>query len=100
MRDPSASKLPPSERLRVLALDVTQDASIEAAVAEAGEIDVLVNNAGIGWLNALEGTSSRTIRRLFETNTFGTMAMARAVLPGFRERGSGAIVNVTPPAQR
>ena len=95
MRNPADSRLPPSERLRVLALDVTDQASIDAAVAEAGPIDVLVNNAGIGWLNALEGTSGAMIRRLFETNTFGTMAMASAVLPQFRARRSGVIVNVT-----
>jgi len=95
MRNPADSKLPPSERLRVLPLDVTDQASIDAAVAAAGPIDVLVNNAGIGWLNALEATSTDTARRVFETNTFGTMAMARAVLPQMRERRSGVIVNVT-----
>ena len=95
MRDPQASTLPSSDSLRVLPLDVADQASIDAAVAEAGAIDVLVNNAGIGWLNALEGTSMETIRRLFETNTFGTMAMTRAVLPGLRERRAGVIVNVT-----
>jgi NAD(P)-dependent dehydrogenase (short-subunit alcohol dehydrogenase family) len=95
MRNPGASQLPSSERLRVLPLDVTDQASIDALVAEAGTIDVLVNNAGIGWLNALEGTSSAMIRSLFETNTFGTMAMARAVLPQMRDRRSGVIVNVT-----
>jgi NAD(P)-dependent dehydrogenase (short-subunit alcohol dehydrogenase family) len=95
MRNPGASRLPPSKSLRVLPLDVTDQASIDAAVAAAGAIDVLVNNAGIGWLNALEGTSTDMVRRLFETNTFGTMAMARAVLPGMRQQGSGVIVNVT-----
>lgn len=95
MRSPGASQLPSSERLRVLPLDVTDQASIDAAVTEAGAIDVLVNNAGIGWLNAAEGTSSETTQRLFETNTFGTMAMTRAVLPHMRERRSGVIVNVT-----
>jgi NAD(P)-dependent dehydrogenase (short-subunit alcohol dehydrogenase family) len=95
MRNPQDSRLPPSDRLRVLPLDVAEQASIDAAIADAGAIDVLVNNAGIGWLNALEGTSMEVIRRLFETNTFGTMAMTRAALPGFRERGAGVIVNVT-----
>src|SRR5690606_20050351 len=95
MRNPRASTLPASDRVRVLPLDVTDPTSIDAALTEAGPIDVLVNNAGIGWLNAAEGTSMETVRRLFETNTFGTMAMCRAVIPAMRERGSGVIVNVT-----
>ncbi|PZO76667.1 MAG: short-chain dehydrogenase/reductase [Mesorhizobium amorphae] len=95
MRDPSASTLPPSERLRVLALDVTDAESIATAVAEAGPIDVLVNNAGIGWLNAVEGTPMEMVRRIFETNTFGTIALMQAVLPGMREQQSGVIVNVS-----
>ena len=94
MRDPSASTLPASERLRVLPLDVTKADSIAAAVAEAGAIDVLVNNAGIGWFNALEGTSIETARDIFESNLFGAMATMRAVLPGMREKRSGVIVNV------
>jgi NAD(P)-dependent dehydrogenase (short-subunit alcohol dehydrogenase family) len=95
MRNPDDNKLPLSERLRVLPLDVTDEASIAAAVAGTGDIHVLVNNAGIGWLNALEGTSGAMVRRLFETNTFGTLAMCRAVLPQMRARRSGVIVNVT-----
>jgi NAD(P)-dependent dehydrogenase (short-subunit alcohol dehydrogenase family) len=95
MRDPSASTLPASDRLRVLALDVTDADSIAAATAEAGAIDVLVNNAGIGWLNAVEGTSMETVRRIFETNTFSTVALMQAALPGMRERKAGVIVNVS-----
>lgn len=95
MRRPRQDILPPSDRLRVLALDVTDPASIEQAVAAAGPIDVLVNNAGIGWLNALEGTPMAATRELFETNTLGTIAMTQAVLPQFRERGAGVIVNVS-----
>ena len=95
MRNPADSQLPSSDRLRVLALDVADQASIDAAIREAGDIDLLVNNAGIGWLNAAEGTSMETTRRLFETNTFGTMAMTRAVLPAMRARGAGVIINVT-----
>ncbi len=95
MRNPSASTLPASDGLRVLPLDVTNAESIAAAVAEAGAIDVLVNNAGIGWLNAVEGTSMETVRRIFETNTFSTVAMMQAVLPGMRDRRAGVIVNVS-----
>lgn len=95
MRTPREDVLPRSERLRVLALDVTNPESIRRAVAEAGPIDVLVNNAGIGWLNALEGTSMDVAREVFETNTLGTIAMTQAVLPQLRERRAGVIVNVT-----
>jgi NAD(P)-dependent dehydrogenase (short-subunit alcohol dehydrogenase family) len=86
--------LPAHDNLRVLPLDVTDAASIAAAVAQAGTIDVLVNNAGIGWLNAVEGTSLETVRCLFESNLFGAIAMMQAVLPGMRERRSGVIVNI------
>jgi NAD(P)-dependent dehydrogenase (short-subunit alcohol dehydrogenase family) len=95
MRDPAANTLPTSDRLRVLALDVTDADSIASAIAEAGAIDVLVNNAGIGWLNAVEGTSLETVRRIFETNTFSMIAMMQAVLPGMRDRHVGVIVNVS-----
>ena len=95
MRRPRPDVLPPSDRLRVMALDVTQPASIEQAVAAAGPVDVLVNNAGIGWLNALEGTPMAAARELFETNTLGTIAMTQAVLPQMRERRAGVVVNVS-----
>ena len=87
--------LPRSEHLRVLALDVTDAESIRQAVETAGPIDVLVNNAGIGLLNALEGVSMETAREVFETNTLGTIAVTQAVLPQFRQRKAGVIVNVT-----
>jgi NAD(P)-dependent dehydrogenase (short-subunit alcohol dehydrogenase family) len=95
MRTPREDVLPRRERLRVLALDVTKPESIAAAVAEAGPIDVLVNNAGIGLLGAFEATPMDTVRELFETNTFGAMAMTQSVLPQFRQRKAGVIVNVT-----
>lgn len=95
MRNPDASTLPASEHLQVLPLDVTDAGSIAAAIALAGPIDVLVNNAGIGWFNALEGTPLDTAREVFEANLFGTLAMMQAVLPGMRERRAGTIVNVS-----
>lgn len=95
MRTPREDVLPRSERLRIVPLDVTDPGSIRRAVDDAGPIDVLVNNAGIGLLNALEGVSMDTVREIFETNTFGTIAMTQAVLPQFRQRRSGVIVNVT-----
>ena len=95
MRDPSASTLPASDRLRVLPLDVTDSASIAAALDATGPVDVLVNNAGVGWLNAIEGSPMRIVREVFETNTFATVAMMQAVLPAMRERRSGVIVNVS-----
>jgi len=95
MRTPREDLLPESDRLRVLALDVTDPQSIAAAIRAAGPIDVLVNNAGIGVVGAFEATPMATARELFETNTFGVMAMMQAVVPQFRQRGAGIIVNVT-----
>ncbi len=95
MRTPRDDVLPPSERVRIVALDVPDPASIASAVAAAGPIDALVNNAGIGFLNAVEGTPMADARAIFETNTLGTIAMTQAVLPQFRERRAGVIVNVT-----
>ena len=95
MRNPRPSLLPASDRIRLLALDVTRAESIAAAVAAAGPIDALVNNAGVGVVGAFEATSMAHIRRVFETNTFGTMAMTQAVIPGMRARRAGTIVNVT-----
>ena len=95
MRTPREDVLPRSERLRVVPLDVIDPESIRRAVDAAGPIDVLVNNAGIGVLSALEGTPMATAREVFETNTLGTMAVTQAVLPQFRQRKAGVIVNVT-----
>src|SRR5690606_10566412 len=95
MRTPRDDLLPASANLLVLPLDVTDPESVRAAVAGAGEVDVLVNNAGFGAPAPFELMDMETVRRLFETNTFGTIAMAQAVLPQMRARGSGVIVNVT-----
>jgi NAD(P)-dependent dehydrogenase (short-subunit alcohol dehydrogenase family) len=95
MRAPREDVLPRSERLRVLALDVTRPERIAVALEASGPIDVLVNNAGIGLFGAFEATPNATVREVFETNTFGVMAMTQAVLPQFRAGRSGVVVNVT-----
>jgi NAD(P)-dependent dehydrogenase (short-subunit alcohol dehydrogenase family) len=78
-----------------LALDVDSDESVAHVAAEAGPIDVLVNNAGFGVEGAIETVPLGEVRRMFETNVFGAARMIQAFLPGMRERGAGAIVNVT-----
>ncbi|WP_034914896.1 SDR family oxidoreductase [Erwinia sp. 9145] len=95
MRTPNQDLFPQSENLRLIALDVSSAESIQQAIEAAGEIDALVNNAGIGLLGALEGFSVEAIREVFATNTLGTIAMTQAVLPQFRTRKDGVIVNVT-----
>jgi len=81
-----------------LALDVTDADQVKRAIAEAerafGRIDVLVNNAGYGYMAAVEEGEDKGIRAQFETNFFGLAAMIRAVLPGMRARRHGAIVNI------
>ena len=95
MRTPRDGALPRSERMRILPLDVTDMDSIAAALDQAGPIDALVNNAGIGVVGAFEATPMAHVRKIFETNTFGVMAMTQAVLPQLRTRQSGMIINVT-----
>lgn len=95
MRTPKEGVLPKNDNLKIVALDVTNEDSIRRALSEAGPIDALVNNAGIGLLNAVEGSSVAAVRDVFETNTIGTIAMTQAVLPQFRAKKSGVVVNVT-----
>jgi NAD(P)-dependent dehydrogenase (short-subunit alcohol dehydrogenase family) len=80
-------------------LDVDRDDSVEQAVGEVldrvGAVDVLVNNAGFGAMGPLELLPIETARALFETNYFGAIRMIRAVVPGMRQRRSGAIVNIS-----
>jgi NAD(P)-dependent dehydrogenase (short-subunit alcohol dehydrogenase family) len=82
-----------------LALNVDEPgqiaAAVKAATARFGRIDVLVNNAGYGYLAAVEEGEDAEIRAMFETNVFGLAAMCRAVLPVMRAQGSGTIVNIS-----
>jgi NAD(P)-dependent dehydrogenase (short-subunit alcohol dehydrogenase family) len=85
--------------LEIRALDVTDQASIDSCIAgiiaDHGRIDVLVNNAGAGFLGSLEQTSDADLRRTMEVNFFGVWNTTRAVVPHMRAAGSGRIVSVT-----
>ena len=87
------------ERARAVALDVTDRAQIDAAVEVAdnafGGVDVLVNNAGHGYLSAVEEGEDAEVRKLFDVNYFGVVDMMKAVLPAMRARGAGHIVNIS-----
>jgi NAD(P)-dependent dehydrogenase (short-subunit alcohol dehydrogenase family) len=99
-RDPDRGQAAADELgARFLPLDVTDDASVEAAVAalaaREGRLDVLVNNAGIAGLGlTTAGTSADDMRRVFETNVFGIVRMTRGFLPLLRAAAAGVIVNV------
>jgi NAD(P)-dependent dehydrogenase (short-subunit alcohol dehydrogenase family) len=84
---------------RTLALDVTDEASMRAAVetveAERGAVGALVNNAGYSQSGAVESLSMEDLRRQFETNVFGLVRMTQLVLPGMRREGWGRIVNMS-----
>lgn len=84
---------------RTLALDVTSEESMSAAVAAVeqaeGAVGALVNNAGYSQSGAVETISMDSVRTQFETNVFGLMRMCQLVLPGMRRRGSGRIVNLS-----
>ena len=81
----------------LLALDVTNKAQVESAVARAearfGKIDVLVNNAGYGYFSSIEEGEDKKIRAQFDTNVFGLINMIQAVLPGMRAKRHGHIIN-------
>lgn len=85
------------DQVLVLKLDVTKPDQVAAAVKAAedrfGRIDVLANNAGIGYFAAIEEGEDAEVRKMFEVNVFGLLSMTQAVLPGMRQRRSGCIVN-------
>lgn len=87
------------DRALALALDVTDQDAIRHAVRQAeekfGRIDVLVNNAGYGYMAAIEEGEDSAVRTMFDTNVFGLIDMTKAVLPGMRQRRSGFIVNLS-----
>ena len=83
-----------------LALDITSDASVVAAVAAVGAIDVLVNNAGISVGGPIEKVPLDRAQAMFDTNVWGAVRMIQALVPSMRKRNRGAIVNVTSVAGR
>ena len=99
-RDPAKlARYAATDNVLVLKLDVTKSDEVEAAIkatmARFGRIDVLVNNAGIGYFAAVEESEEDEVRKMFEVNVFGTGRMIWAVLPGMRAQGSGCIVNLS-----
>ena len=87
------------ERALALALDITDPRQVDEAVSATqkhyGSIDVLVNNAGYGYMSAVEEGEDEEVRRLFETNYFGVVNLIKKALPEMRERGRGHIVNIS-----
>src|SRR5947209_4824635 len=85
--------------LETLELDVCDDASVQrgvqTALAKTGAIDVLINNAGVGYMAVVEELRLDDLKRQFETNLFGVLRVTQAVLPGMRERRSGRILMIS-----
>ncbi|ALB63385.1 3-oxoacyl-[acyl-carrier protein] reductase [Cronobacter condimenti 1330] len=95
MRTPDATLFPESDRLKVLPLDITSEESITRVVENAGAIDLLVNNAGLGAPVPVELTPLATAQQLMNTNVLGTLSLTQAFLPLMREKKSGVIINVS-----
>ncbi len=85
--------------IKLFRLDVTSEESIALAITDAikafGQVDVLLNNAGYGGVGVFEAATKEQIQQQFDTNVFGLMNTIRAILPYFRERRSGTIINIT-----
>lgn len=100
MRTPSKeTELNKLSNVKLYALDVTDDNSIQgaidAAIKDFGGIDVIVNNAGYGAVGIFEKATKEQIQKQFDTNVFGVMNVTRQILPYFRKKQSGTIINVT-----
>src|SRR3954454_7552100 len=83
------------EGIQARVLDVTSDDSVARCLEEVGPLDAIVNNAGISGGGPVEGYPLDGFRQMFEINTLGALRVIQAVLPGWRKRGSGVIVNVS-----
>ncbi|XP_068034044.1 LOW QUALITY PROTEIN: retinol dehydrogenase 8-like, partial [Anomalospiza imberbis] len=85
------------DTLRILRLDVTSDSSVAECLREipGGRVDVVVNNAGVGLVGPLESASGPQVQRVFDTNVFGVLRLAQALLPQMKQRRSGHIVVVS-----
>src|SRR3954470_9191885 len=95
--DISALSAPPSgsDRIQAHVLDVTSDDSVARCLHEVGPLDAIVNNAAIFGQGPVESYPLDRFRQMFETNTLGPLRLIQAVLPRWRKRGSGVIVNVS-----
>lgn len=98
------ASLPLSQKVKFLAMDVNDDASVRTGVdrflAEAGGVDVLINNAGFGVFGPLEEFPLAEAKAIFETNYFGALRLIQAVVPFMREQGNGLVINITSLAAR
>jgi NAD(P)-dependent dehydrogenase (short-subunit alcohol dehydrogenase family) len=92
---PLSGPLSGLERIQAHVLDVTSDDSVARCLKEVGPLDAIVNNAAIYGGGPVEGYPLDLFRRMFETNTLGALRIIQAVLPAWRKRGSGVIVNVS-----
>jgi NAD(P)-dependent dehydrogenase (short-subunit alcohol dehydrogenase family) len=95
----AAATTSPLAGVELVPLDVRDESSVKACVEQvlsrAGRIDVLINNAGVNLVGAVEETSISQAQALFDTNVFGVLRMIQAVLPGMRHQGAGQIVNIS-----
>ena len=98
------SELPDNNQAVAITADLSQPGEAEKLAREAasalGHIDVLINNAGVGYFALMEEATEENMRHLFEVNTFAPMALIKALLPQMKKRGSGRIINIVSCAGR